>query len=88
MNKSALTRRFFESVVARLKELYESAVREIEGWLRALMTPVESQVKEHQAQQKAERTVPRRTAPSREFEERPRSLKPPLLRKPEPEVTR
>ena len=50
VNKSALTRRFFESVVARLKELYESAVREIEGWLRALMTPVESQVKEHQAQ--------------------------------------
>ena len=50
VNKSVLTRRFFESVVARLKELYESAVREIEGWLRALMTPVESQVKEHQAQ--------------------------------------
>jgi hypothetical protein len=50
VNKSALTKRFFESVVARLKELYESAVREIEGWLRALMTPVESQVKEHQAQ--------------------------------------
>ncbi len=50
INKAALTRRFFESVVARLKELYESAVRELEGWLRALMTPVESQVKEHQAQ--------------------------------------
>src|SRR5690606_30905817 len=50
INKSALTRRFFESVVARLKELYESAVRELEAWLRALMTPVESQVKEHQAQ--------------------------------------
>jgi hypothetical protein len=50
INKSALTRRFFESVVARMKELYEAAVRELEGWLRALMTPVESQVKEHQAQ--------------------------------------
>ncbi|MBA3477094.1 MAG: dynamin family protein [Lautropia sp.] len=50
VNKSALTRRFFESVVARLKELYQAAVREIEGWLRALMSPVESQVKEHQAQ--------------------------------------
>jgi predicted GTPase len=50
VNKTALTRRFFESVVARLKELYEAAVRELEAWLRALMTPVESQVKEHQAQ--------------------------------------
>ena len=46
----ALTRRFFESVVARFKEVYESAARELEGWLRALMTPIESQVKEHQAQ--------------------------------------
>ena len=25
-------------------------MRELEGWLRALMTPVETQVKEHQAQ--------------------------------------
>ncbi|MGE0797725.1 MAG: dynamin family protein [Lautropia sp.] len=50
INKAALTRRFFESVVVRLKELYESAVHELEAWLRSLMTPVESQVKEHQAQ--------------------------------------
>ncbi|NLD55415.1 MAG: GTPase [Burkholderiaceae bacterium] len=50
VNKSALTRRFFESVAARLRELYDTAVRELEAWLRALMTPVESQVKEHQAQ--------------------------------------
>ena len=50
INKAALTRRFFESVVVRLKELYESAVREVEAWLRALMSPVESQVKEHQSQ--------------------------------------
>ncbi len=34
----------------RLKDLYESAVREVEAWLRALMSPVESQVKEHQSQ--------------------------------------
>ncbi len=40
---------------------------------------------EAEAQQKAERPVPRRTAPSREFEERPRSLKPPVVRKPEPQ---
>ncbi len=50
INKAALTRRFFESVVVRLKDLYESAVREVEAWLRALMSPVESQVKEHQSQ--------------------------------------
>ncbi len=36
-------------------------------------------------QQKAERPVPRRTAPPREFEERPRSVRPPVIRKPEPQ---
>src|SRR3569833_801409 len=41
---------------------------------------------EAEAQQKAERAVPRRTAATREFEERPRSLKPPVARKPEPEA--
>ena len=50
VNQKVLTQRFFDSVVVRLKELYELAVREVEAWLRALMTPVESQVKEHQAQ--------------------------------------
>jgi hypothetical protein len=48
--KWALTRRFFESVVVRFKDVYETAAREIDAWLRALMTPIESQVKEHQAQ--------------------------------------
>jgi hypothetical protein len=48
--KWALTKRFFESVVVRFKEVYETAAREIDAWLRALMTPIESQVKEHQAQ--------------------------------------
>lgn len=48
--KWALTRRFFESVVVRFKDVYETAAREIDAWLRALMTPIETQVKEHQAQ--------------------------------------
>ncbi len=50
--KWALMRRFFESVAARIRELYELATREIEGWLRAIMAPVEGQVREHQAQLK------------------------------------
>ena len=48
--KWALTRRFFESVVIRFKDVYETAAREVDAWLRALMTPIETQVKEHQAQ--------------------------------------
>jgi DNA repair exonuclease SbcCD ATPase subunit len=48
--KWALTRRFFESVAARLRELYEQANRELESWLRAVIAPIESQVREHQTQ--------------------------------------
>jgi hypothetical protein len=48
--KWALMRRFFESVAARIKELYELANREIEAWLRAVIAPIEGQVREHQSQ--------------------------------------
>jgi predicted GTPase len=48
--KTALMRRFFESVAARIKELYELAARELETWLRAVLAPIEGQVREHQVQ--------------------------------------
>jgi hypothetical protein len=48
--KWALTRRFFESVAVRIRDVYEKAGRELEGWLRAVIAPIESQVREHQAQ--------------------------------------
>jgi len=48
--KWALTRRFFESVVARIRDLYERAGRDAANWLRDLMAPIENQVREHRAQ--------------------------------------
>ena len=48
--KWALTRRFFESVAVRLRDVYERAGEDIQNWLRALMAPIDSQVREHQAQ--------------------------------------
>jgi DNA repair exonuclease SbcCD ATPase subunit len=48
--KWALTRRFFESVAARMKAVYDQANRELETWLRAVISPIESQVREHQQQ--------------------------------------
>lgn len=50
--KFALMRRFFESVAVRIKEIYKSAQLEIQGWLRTVMSPIESQVREYQAQLK------------------------------------
>jgi len=50
VEKWALTRRFFVSIVARCRDLYESANRDLEAWLRAVFVPIESQVHEHQLQ--------------------------------------
>ncbi|MDO4636052.1 MAG: dynamin family protein [Lautropia sp.] len=50
VNKVVLTQRFFDSAVVSLKKIYSVAIRELESWLRSLMTPLESQVREHQAQ--------------------------------------
>jgi hypothetical protein len=48
--KWALTKRFFESVAARIRDVYEQSERELESWMRAVIAPIESQVREHQAQ--------------------------------------
>jgi len=48
--KWSLTRRFFESVAGRIRDVYERAGEDIQNWLRALMAPIDSQLREHQAQ--------------------------------------
>ncbi len=45
-----LTAKFFETLASRVVDLYETANREAEGWLKAVMSPMESQVREHQMQ--------------------------------------
>ncbi len=45
-----LTARFFETVASRAVRVFEIANREVETWLRAIMSPMESQVREHQMQ--------------------------------------
>jgi hypothetical protein len=44
--KFSLTRRFFETVASRVKHVYEIANRDAEGWLRTVMTPLETQISE------------------------------------------
>ena len=48
--KYALMRKFFESVAVRMRALYEKVARDSQTWQRAVMTPIETQVREHQAQ--------------------------------------
>ena len=50
--KFALMKRFFETVAMRVKHLYKVANRDLEGWLRALMAPLETQVHERHLQLK------------------------------------
>ena len=45
-----LTRRFYDSVVAKIMQTYERANRDAYDWLRTIMSPMESQVREHQVQ--------------------------------------
>lgn len=46
----AVVRGFFESAVSKVRAVYVSANRDADDWLRDMMSPMESQVREHQAQ--------------------------------------
>ena len=45
-----LTQKFFESIASRVRETFEAANRDVEAWLKAVMAPLEGQIREHQNQ--------------------------------------
>lgn len=45
-----LTSRFFETLASRGVQVFEILNRDVENWLKAIMSPMESQVREHQMQ--------------------------------------
>lgn len=48
--KMTLTTKFFETLANRVVNVYEIANRDVENWLKAVMAPMESQVREQQLQ--------------------------------------
>ncbi|MFO1282954.1 MAG: dynamin family protein [Burkholderiales bacterium] len=69
--KFALMKRFFETVASRVKHLYDIANRDVEAWLKSVMSPLETQVREHQIQLKRRlESVKRIHRASDELEER------------------
>jgi hypothetical protein len=69
--KFALMRRFFETVASRAKHAYDVANRDVDAWLRAVMSPLETQVKEHHLQLKRRlESIKRIHRASDELEER------------------
>ncbi|QNM97127.1 dynamin family protein [Chitinimonas koreensis] len=49
-SQSKLTQKFFETIASRVVYVYEVANRDVENWLKAVMAPMETQVREHQMQ--------------------------------------
>lgn len=50
--KHTLTQKFFETVAVQARRTFELANRDVEQWLRAVMSPLETQVREYQLQLK------------------------------------
>ncbi|MCK6390757.1 MAG: dynamin family protein [Azonexus sp.] len=51
-DKRNITQKFFEEVAIQVRRAFERANKDAEGWLRAIMAPMETQVREHQIQLK------------------------------------
>lgn len=51
-DKKNITQKFFEEVAIQIRRSFEQANKDVEIWLRAIMAPVETQVREHQLQLK------------------------------------
>ncbi|WP_373973621.1 dynamin family protein [Chitinibacter sp. SCUT-21] len=49
-SRGRLTHKFFETVASRVVYVFEVANRDVENWLKAVMAPMETQVREHQLQ--------------------------------------
>lgn len=49
-DKRNITQKFFEEVAIQVRRAFERANRDAEVWLRAIMAPMETQVREHQLQ--------------------------------------
>jgi hypothetical protein len=45
-----VTRKFYESSVAKVRAIYKMANRDADSWLRTIMNPMEAQVRERQIQ--------------------------------------
>ncbi len=50
--KHTLTQKFFETVALQARRTFEGANRDVERWLRVVMAPLETQVREYQLQLK------------------------------------
>ncbi|WP_426115634.1 dynamin family protein [Massilia sp. PWRC2] len=50
--RSALVERFFDSIASRVRRTYRAANADVEAWLKVIMAPLESQIRQHKDQLK------------------------------------
>lgn len=48
MRQETLTKKFFETIASNVVQVFDIANRDVEAWLKAIMAPMETQVREHQ----------------------------------------
>ena len=48
--KLSVMHKFFETLASQVRRVYQYANKEVETWLRAVMAPMEMQIREHQMQ--------------------------------------
>jgi len=50
IEQKRLVRKFFDTVVFEVRQIFERCTRDADTWLKTIMSPMESQVREHQIQ--------------------------------------
>lgn len=51
-SRVVLMQKFFDSIASRVKQNFLQANRDVEGWLKVIMAPLEAQIREHKEQLK------------------------------------
>ena len=51
-SRAILMQKFFDSIASRVKQSFVQANRDVEAWLKVIMAPLESQIREHKEQLK------------------------------------
>ena len=50
LDQGVLATRFFDSISARIRQIFQKANKDADNWLKTIMSPMESQIREHQVQ--------------------------------------
>ncbi len=50
LDQGVITDRFFDSVSSRIRQIFQKANKDADNWLKTIMSPMESQIREHQIQ--------------------------------------